>query len=279
TAGNAPIEPFIEAWGSWLAEPALGDDFLKLSGLFVDVGPSEANTLLGQASPYTGWAGFNYDTGQSRERVKEILLACARYEIRAIAIWPNMLDLFEEVDREIPLAGRRWVLGHIGVVTPRDVERIARMGLVVSTHTNRYVYKDGHTIQGRLPPERHGDITPVRDMLDAGIKVSLATDNVPVSLFWPIWQTVSRMNRFIEAPIVPEQAITREEALRCATSHGAYMTFDETKKGSLESGKLADLAVLSADPLSVAEPEIRDIRSTMTMVGGKIVHEEAGWDG
>ena len=47
-----------------------------------------------------------------------------------------MLDLFEEVDREIPLNGRRWVLGHISVLTPRDIERIARMGIVLTTHTN-----------------------------------------------------------------------------------------------------------------------------------------------
>ena len=64
-----------------------------------------------------------------------------------------------------------------------------------------------------------------------------------------------------------------EQALRTATINGAYLTFDEDKKGSLEPGKLADLAVLSADPLTVAESAIRDITADMTMVGGKIVHQ------
>ena len=73
--------------------------------------------------------------------------------------------------------------------------------------------------------------------------------------------------------IAPGQAITRMEALRCATQNGAYLTFDEDKKGSLEPGKLADLAVLSADPLTVPEPAIRDITADLTMVGGKIVHQ------
>ena len=65
--------------------------------------------------------------------------------------------------------------------------------------------------------------------------------------------------------------------LRCATANGAYLTFDETKKGSLEAGKFADLAVLSADPLTVAEDKIADMTAQMTMVGGKIVHETPNW--
>jgi len=77
--------------------------------------------------------------------------------------------------------------------------------------------------------------------------------------------------------IAPQQAITRAEALRCGTENGAYLTFDEDKKGTLEPGKLADLAVLSADPLTVAESGIKDITADMTMVGGKIVYQSANW--
>ncbi len=66
---------------------------------------------------------------------------------------------------------------------------------------------------------------------------------------------------------------------RCAArpSNGAYLTFDEDKKGSLEAGKLADLAVLSADPLTVEEGRLAEIRSLMTMVGGRMVHETPNW--
>ena len=69
------------------------------------------------------------------------------------------------------------------------------------------------------------------------------------------------------------------EALRCATANGAYLTCDETKKGSLEVGKFADLNVLSANPLTVAADQLASIASLMTMVGGKIVHETPGWSG
>ncbi len=276
-AGDVSYDRFLEAWAGWLGEPGFGDEWLKMSGLFVDLGRDPASDVRAAASPYTGWAGFNYDTGLPRERVKELLLACARNDIRAVGIWPNMLDLFEEVDREIPLNGRRWILGHISTLSPRDIERIARMGIAVTTHTNRYVFKEGHLLQQKLPPGRHGEIAPIGDLLRAGVNVALATDNVPVSLFWPIWQTVSRMNRYTNERIAPQQALSREQALRCATRNGAYLTFDEERKGSLEPGKLADLAVLTDDPLCVEEAAIRDIASVMTMVGGKIVFERPGW--
>jgi predicted amidohydrolase YtcJ len=119
----------------------------------------------------------------------------------------------------------------------------------------------------------------LRDLIDAGVTVGLATDNVPVSMFWPIWQAVARLSNVTQDRVAPEQAISRAEALRCATVDCAYVTFDEGKKGSLEPGKLADLAVLSADPLSVDEAGLRDITASMTMVGGRIVHETPNWHG
>jgi hypothetical protein len=279
--GNAPLQSVVEAWGGWLGEPASGDDWLKLTGLYVNIGGSRGDDVRASASPYTGWAGFNYDTGQSRERVKEILLQCARNDIRAIMNFnsPGLIDLLDEVDREVPLNGRRWIIVHINVLSPRDIERIVRMGLVLTSHTNSNVYKEGHTWQARLPPERRRENTPLRDLIDAGVKVGLITDNVPISLWWPIWESVARLSRVTNERVAPEQAITRAEALRCATMNGAYLTFDEDKKGSLEPGKLADLAVLSADPLGVAVSDIRDIAADMTMAGGKIVHQTPNWPG
>jgi predicted amidohydrolase YtcJ len=279
TAGSAPLGSLIESWGGWLGEPASGDDWLKLTGIYANIGRQPGDDVRASASPYTGWAGFNYDTGLPRERLKEVLIQCARNDIRAVLNFnsPGVIDLLDEVDREVPLKGRRWVLVHINILSRRDIERIVRMGLVVTSHTNSNIYKEGHSWQARLPRERQRENTPLRDLLDAGVKVGLITDNVPISLFWPIWESVARLSRVTNERIAPEQAISRTEALRCATQNGAYLTFDDDKKGSLESGKLADLAVLSADPLTVAESAIRDITADMTMVGGKIMHQVPNW--
>jgi predicted amidohydrolase YtcJ len=114
---------------------------------------------------------------------------------------------------------------------------------------------------------------------EAGVTVSLATDNVPISLFYPIAQTVARKDFKTKRRFGEKQALSRMEALRCATANRAYLTFDESKKGSLEVGKYADLTVLSADPLTIAEDKIADMTAQMTMVGGKIVHEMPNWSG
>jgi predicted amidohydrolase YtcJ len=282
-AGSAPLGPMIEAWGGWLGEPAIGDQWLKMSGLFLALGRTASDNLRGTAAPYTGWAGFNSDAGLPREQLNEALLHCAANDIRVATIGGaaglGMLDFFEQVDRQIPLKGRRWVMAHVNVVTPRDLERIARMGLVLTTHTNAYLYKTLDATADRLPPERHGEIVPMNALREAGVTVSLATDNVPVSLFHPLAQTVARKGLRSGRVIAPGEALSRIEALRCATANGAYLTFDEDEKGTLEPGKLADLAVLSGDPLTVAEEQLSGLTAHMTMVGGRIVHETPDWYG
>jgi len=179
----------------------------------------------------------------------------------------------EEVDKQIPLKGRRWVVSHVNVISPRDIERIARMGLVLTTHTNAYLYKALETTASKLKPEQYDDIVPMNALREAGVTVSLATDNVPISLWYPVAQTVARKDFKTKRMFGEKQALSRMNALRAATATGAYLTFDEAKKGSLEAGKYADLAVLSADPLTVAEDKLADMTAQMTMIGGRIVHE------
>ncbi len=272
--GDIDLASFIEGWCGWLSEPALGDDFLKMTGIYVTITHAEENLARATALPYTGWAGFNYATALERGRAKDLLIQCARNDIRVVGGTPPMLDLFYEVHKIVPLTGRRWVFGHISALSEHDCERIEEMGLVLTSHTNRYIYKEGHLLKERLGRERENEIAPLRSLVERGMKLALATDNVPVSMFYPIWQAVSRRSRYSEDRIAPGQALTREQALRCAAANGAWLTFDEHKKGSIEPGKFADLAVLDADPLTVPEDALKDIAAEMTFVGGKKVYEK-----
>jgi predicted amidohydrolase YtcJ len=197
----------------------------------------------------------------------------SRLGIRVSGIVPPMLDLFAEVVREAPIGGQRWILGHINVLGEDDISRIRDLGLIVTTHTNRYVYKEGHLLKQRLGDARENDIVPLRRLLDAGVHVSFATDNVPISLWHPVWQAVARKSLYTGEAIAPDQRLTREEALRCATAEGAWLSFEEEEKGAIEVGKLADFTVLSDDPLACPEDTLRDITSTLTVVSGKVVHE------
>lgn len=262
----------MEGWAHWLAGRGLGDDMLRMSGIITEIGKTPDNALRAAAAPYTGWAGFNYDFGLERERAKAMLIACARLGIRVVGIWPNMLDLYAEVNEVVPIRDLRWVLGHISVLTREQVHRIRDLGLVLTTHTNRYIYKEGHLLQERWKLENEDAIAPLRWLDEAGVRFSLATDNVPTSLWHPIWQSVSRMSLRAQRPIGTAQALGRQRALRAATNDGAFLTMDEDRKGSIEVGKLADLAVLSDDPLTCSEGALREIEAKLTMVGGKFVH-------
>ncbi len=269
------FEPVVEAWASWLAGRGFGDDWLRVSGVFVDIGPSREDELRAGTWPYTGWAGFNFATGLARERAKELCVACAKHNIRVVAIWPNMLEVFDEVNREIDITGQRWVLGHISTLTPAQIAKVRELGLVVTSHTNRYVFKEGHLLKQKLGPERENEIAPLKSLIEAGVRVALATDNVPNSMFYPVWQSIYRRNRYTGETVAPAQALTREQALRAATINGAYVTWEENHKGSIEVGKLADFAVLSNDPLTAEEDVLKDICAEMTIVDGRVVYERS----
>lgn len=280
TVDAIPVDRLMESWAGWLAGIGLGDSFLRVGGLYAElegaIGDPAENTARAQASPYTGWSGFNYDANLPRERLQAVMLEAARNDIRIVGLWPGMLELCEAVNRVVPIAGRRWALGHINVLSDDDIRRIKELGIVLTTHTNRYIFKEAHLTRDRVGSSRESEIVPLRSLREAGVRFALATDNVPVSLFHPIWHCVARRNRYTAEPVAPGQAISREDALRAATIDAAYLTFDEHEKGSIEPGKLADLAVLSADPLTCDEDAIPDITAEMTVVAGRVVHDTLG---
>lgn len=263
----------LASWTGWLGGRGLGDPWLRVAGMFTQFGVSIDSLMQARSSPYTGWGGFYYDNGVPRERMKEFLIEAARNDIRITTITTDYLELFEEVDKVVPIGDKRWVVGHFDVVTEDQARRFAQLGVGMSTHTNRYVYKHGHITRDELGRERENDIVPVKRLRDAGIHVALATDNVPTTLFYPIWHVVARRNMYTDDRIAPDQALSREDALRSATIEGAWLSFEEDVKGSIEPGKLADMAVLSDDPLTCPEDDIKDIVAETTIVGGRVVYQ------
>lgn len=272
-AAEPSLAALLGAWTAWPAGRGLGDGFLRVAGFHAEIGAPADNAVRARAHPYTGWAGFRYDAGLPRERLRDVLIEAARHRVRVAGITPGLLDLYAEVDRVAPIGGQRWVIGHVSTLTAGDVRRLRDLGVVVTTHTNRYLYKEAAAVAAQVGPAGEDTIVPLRALREAGVPVVLATDNVPPSLFSPIWQAVARVDRTTQRVIGPGQRLSRPDALRAATIAGAHLTFDEDDRGSLEVGKLADLAVLSADPLTVDEPAIRDITADLTIVGGRVVFE------
>ena len=272
----ADVEGYARAlagWSDFIGHGGTGDEWLRVEGMFADYGITPENALRSRAAPYTGWSGFNYDSGVARENMDEVLTEAARNDIRVGAIWMEFLDHFRAVNEAVPLNGKRWIMGHLDVANEEQIRTIAELGLVMSSHTNRYIYKHGHNVRNRIGAENENDICPLRRIRDAGIHIGFATDNVPTTLWYPVWQAVTRYNMFIDGPVAPDQALTRAEALCCATIETAHLTREEDIKGSLDPGKLADLLILSDDPLTCPENDIKDITAEVTFVGGRIVHD------
>jgi predicted amidohydrolase YtcJ len=268
----------------WVAEHAArlrgrgaGDDWLRVSGLYAepDTQPAEAR-LRALCAPQTGWAGFNYDCTLPRDRLILLLKAAAKEKLRVFGIQMEMLDFYSEAAREAPIDDLRWVIAHPITVEDTQLSKLRDLGIVVTTHTNAYIWKKASAIAARLGADKTETLCPLRSLLDAGVPVSLATDNVPISM-WPcIWQAVERIDRNTGKIVAPGQRITREEALKCATVNGAYLCMEEDQRGTLEAGKLADLIVLDENPLTMDASRLKDVAPAMTLTGGKIVWQKPG---
>jgi predicted amidohydrolase YtcJ len=115
----------------------------------------------------------------------------------------------------------------------------------------------------------------MRDLIERNIPVTIETDGSPIELLHALWILLARRERETGEYIAPDQRVSRQELLRAATIHGAYLTFEEGKKGSIEAGKWADVVVLEDDLLTVSEERIRDLAVRMTIVGGRLVYEAA----
>ena len=269
------VRAMLQSWCSWLAGRGLGDEYLRVGGLFTEQVKDRENELRARTSPYCGWAGFNFDCELPDDVMVEMMVEAARNGIQIASIGTGMLPYYERVNRIAPIGDLRWVIVHVGVIDADEMQRIKDLGLVMTALTHRYVYDDGDKLRSELGDSKAGTIMPLRSLLDAGIHVALATDNVPPTLFEAIWHAVARRTRDSDTVLSAEQALTPEQALACASREGAWLSFEEDEKGTIETGKFADMAVLSADPLSVAEEDLRAITADLTITGGKVVYDRA----
>jgi len=184
------------------------------------------------------------------------------------------LEAYEAVDRDSSIKDKRWIVEHIPFATPEQMDRLARLGVVVSTQYAGYIggYEAAVKTVGKERAERE---TPIRTMLDHHLVVCAGSDYAgdpdhphnPYEIFYFYVTRKTRDGRVIG----PEEKISREEALRLFTINAAYATFEEKVKGSIEPGKLADFVVLSQDLMTVADDKILSTRALATYVGGRKV--------
>ncbi len=272
---SAAIKDLLWDWGRWLAGRGLGDEYLRVCGLYTESDDLDDNRLRAQCGPYTGWAGFNFDASLPPDAMIEVMVEAARCGIRVGSIGADTLELFRQVDARVPIGGQRWVLEHVGILDHEQIALVRDLGLVAQAHPGKWIGREGDAHLARLGEDASSSVLPMRALIESGVHVSLATDNVPPSLFHAIAHVVNRRTTSGRR-IGDRQAISRLEALACASREGAYLSFEEDCKGTIEVGKLADLTILNEDLLTIDAQLIANIEAVMTVTGGRIVYVSDG---
>ncbi len=192
-----------------------------------------------------------------------------------------VLDAFEAAQARHPSADPRHTLIHAYFVNTEAAARAARLGVLVDTQPAWY-YKDADALAPALGDGRLQPFIGLRTWLDAGVVTAINTDHMfgldpdnamnPFNPFLTIATAVSRRTEGGRV-IGPAQRISRMEALKLMTRDAAKLSFDEVRTGSIEVGKLGDLAILSDDLLTCPEDRIKSITVAVTLVGGRVVHD------
>jgi predicted amidohydrolase YtcJ len=249
------------------------DDMFRFAGF--------AETLIrgtGDGDVLSNPKGITVET-EAKEKFRKLLrfLAGAGYNFHLHTTQDNtarqLLTIIEEVNRETPFSRQRITFAHLEDATPETIARIKKLGGGVSVQDRLVLTGDYYMELWGQAKARNAP--PLRTLIDSGVPLGAGTDALRSSNYSPmlsLWWLITGKT-VTGAPIRdPKQNVTRAEALRMYTMGSAWFTFAEKRKGSIEAGKLADLAVLNTDYLTVPEDQIRSIESVLTMVGGRVVY-------
>lgn len=249
------------------------DGMLTVEGLNLGAADPEVAKLIGPGYPYEQWAGHFYQA-LVPERVIRIGIQAARRGLRvnmAVSFAVNLeyvLRAYEAINREVSIKGLRWVIMHVAHATAEQMDRIRALDVIVTLSPNYiYLFADRFGLD-RLDHEG----IPIRQFLDAGVTVALETDGVPYPMLFAVWEALARWDAVAQCRRGPS-GLSRDQVLRLACQYGHRITWNEDQQGSIEPGRIADLAVLAEDPLTCAEERIKDIAVDFTMVDGALVWE------
>jgi predicted amidohydrolase YtcJ len=185
----------------------------------------------------------------------------------------RFLDVFERVNKEVPIGGLHWFLDHCETISDRNMDRVRALGGGIAIQ-HRMAFQ-GEYFVSRYGAKAAERTPPVRKMLERGIPVGAGTDATRVanynpfnSLWWLVsGQTVGGLQLYPEA-----NRMSREEALRLYTAGSAWFSREESVKGRIAPGLFADLVVTSEDYMEIPDHKIRDLESVLTLVDGKPVY-------
>lgn len=245
---------------------------------------SRGAALLGPYSDSTDTSGFlTVKAEDLRPMLIDALRKGIQVETHAIGDRANrfILDEYEAALTAVPAAERkvadpRWRVEHAQIVNPVDIPRFAKLGIIPSMQPSHAI-GDLHFAPARVGVDRLKGSYAWETLIKSGVVVAGGSD-APVERGEPMiefYAAVARKDQkgFSGAGWHPEEAVSRADALKMFTLWPAYAAFEEKLRGSIEVGKLADLTILSADIMTIPDPEILKTRCVMTVINGEIVYE------
>jgi len=195
----------------------------------------------------------------------------------------TLLDVYEEIDKTRPVRQNRPCITHSNFMSQESVTRLAQLGVAVDIQP-AWLYLDTRTLVGHFGYDRLRFFQPLGSIFRAGGIAGGGSDHMqkigslrsinPYNPFLAMWVTVTRKAKGYDGVLHPEEALTREQAIRLYTGNNAYILFREKQTGSLEAGKLADLIVLDRDILTCPADDIRNTQVLQTYVSGRLVFEK-----
>jgi predicted amidohydrolase YtcJ len=245
---------------------------------------SRGAALLAPYSDKADSSGFlTQKPEELRPMFEEALRRGIQVETHAIGDRANrlILDLYEAAFKTVPPSERkiqepRWRVEHAQILSEQDIPRFAKLGVIASMQPSHAI-SDLFFAPARLGMDRLASAYAWNSLIQSGAIICGGSD-APVERGEPMiefYAAVARKSIKGESGEGwhPEQAVSREQALKMFTINASYAAFEENDKGSIELGKLADFTVLSADIMKIPAPEILKTRCQMTVIGGEVVYE------
>lgn len=275
-----PIEESVKRVEGFPMITGMGDELLRFQGLkiLIDGGVGGRTALLRE--PYEGTPDNSGILTVPIENLQRLVDAANKRGMlcgihcaggKAMDI---VLDAYKKTNKVKPIKGRRFYLIHAYQPSDENFKDCQELGVLVASQPS-FLYYLGESYYENVGHWRSQWLKPHRAWIDHGIVVGGGTDS-PVTPYLPfpsLWTAIARRTEVNDVQMGTEQCVTREEAIRMYTINGAYLSFEEDIKGSLEPGKLADMVILDRDIITCPVDDIRDTRVLRTFLDGKTVYK------
>lgn len=256
----------------------LKDNTTKILGVKIFVDGSLAARTAALIEPYNDYSDTKGQLLYSQKGLNELVARVHKSKLRVVmhAMGDQAIEMaltaIEQTVEKNPKISHRYRLEHAAVLNEESIRRIRKLKVIVSVQPKCVVTEFlVWSAVDRLGSERAKWLYPLKTLIKKGIRVIGGSD-CPMEPLNPMQGIQAAVTR----PIFAKEQITVEEALKMYTVNAAYASFEESIKGTIEKGKLADITVLSENPKKVPTSKIGEIKVNMTIVGGKVAYQEDG---